>query len=119
MVRIKHATATRKRKKRVLKLAKGSFGRRKTNFTQAIRTVIKGLQYAYRDRKNFKREIRGLWIARINAGCKQEGMTYSRFINGLKKASVELDRKMLSELAATSPGAFRKVVKVSQDALAN
>lgn len=118
MVRIKHATATRNRKKRVIKLAKGSFGRRKSNFTQAIRTVIKGLQYAYRDRKNFKREIRSLWIARINAGARDAGMTYSQFMNGLKKANVDLNRKMLAEIAATSPGAFRKVVKIAQDARA-
>lgn len=116
MVRIKTAVASRSRKKKVMKLAKGAFGRRSTNFSQAIRTVIKGLVYNYRDRKNFKREIRQVWIARINAGCRENGMNYSRFIKGLTEANVELNRKMLSEIAATNPESFAKIVDVAKAA---
>ncbi len=116
MVRIKHAVATRKRKKRVLKKAKGQFGQRSTRYQQAIRSVTKGMEYAFRDNRAKKREIRKLWIARINAGCALEEISYSQFIRGLKKASVEVDRKILSELAISSPGAFRKLVKIAQEA---
>ena len=115
MVRVRSAVTAQKRKKRVLKKAKGQFGHRSTRYRQAKRSVIKGLTYAYRDRKVRKREFKRIWIIRINAACQESGMTYSRFINGLKKASVEIDRKALSELAISSPAAFKKLVKLSKD----
>ena len=105
MVRVRSPTTAQKRKKRVLKKAKGQFGHRSTRYRQAKRSVIKGLAYAYRDRKVRKREFKRLWIIRINAACQESGMTYSRFMNGLKKASVDIDRKALSELAVSSPAA--------------
>lgn len=114
MVRVKTNVASRKRKKRVLKDAKGQFGHRSTRYQQAKRSVVKGLSYAYRDRKVKKREFRSLWIVRINAACDELGVTYSRFINGLKKAKVELNRKVLSELAISSPGAFKKLAQLAQ-----
>jgi len=116
MVRVRSAVTAQKRKKRVLKKAKGQFGHRSTRYRQAKRSVVKGLSYAYRDRKVKKREFKRLWIIRINAACQEGGITYSRFINGLKKASVEIDRKVLSELAVSSPAAFKKLVKVSKEA---
>jgi len=116
MARIKAAVASRKRKKRLFKAAKGNFGARKSRFKEAKRTVIKGLTYAFRDRKVKKREFRRLWIIRINAGCREAGITYSRFINGLTEAKVDVNRKVLAELAVTSPAAFKKLVKVAQEA---
>ena len=115
MVRVRSATTAQKRKKRVLKDAKGQFGHRSTRYRQAKRSVIKGLTYAYRDRKVRKREYKRLWIIRINAACQENGMTYSRFMNGLKKAKVEIDRKVLSDLAVSSPSAFKKLVKVAKE----
>ncbi len=115
MVRVRSATTAQKRKKRVLKKAKGQFGHRSTRYRQAKRSVMKGLTYAYRDRKVRKREFKRLWIIRINAACQEVGMTYSRFMNGLKKASVDIDRKALSELAISSPAAFKKLVKLSKE----
>ena len=115
MVRVRSAATAQKRKKRVLKKAKGQFGHRSTRYRQAKRSVIKGLTYAFRDRKVRKREFKRLWIIRINAACQEDGITYSRFINGLKKASVEIDRKALSELAISSPAAFKKLVKLSKE----
>ena len=115
MVRVRSATTAQKRKKRVLKKAKGQFGHRSTRYRQAKRSVMKGLTYAYRDRKVRKREFKRLWIIRINAACQEGGMTYSRFMNGLKKASVDIDRKALSELAISSPAAFKKLVKLSKE----
>lgn len=117
MVRVRSATTAQKRKKRVLKKAKGQFGHRSTRYRQAKRSVIKGMAYAYRDRKVKKREFRSLWIIRINAACQEEGVMYSRFMNGLKKANVDIDRKVLSELAISSPAAFKKLVKISKEAL--
>ena len=119
MVRVKSSVARQKRRKRVLKQAKGQFGHRKNRFSQAKRSVIKGLVYEFRDRKVKKREFRRLWIIRINAACQQEGITYSRFIKGLKSAQVDLDRKVISELAISSPDAFKKLVNVAQEAVAN
>jgi len=116
MARIKAAVASRKRKKRLFKEAKGNFGFRKSRFKEAKRTIIKGLTYAFRDRKVKKREFRRLWIIRINAGCREAGISYSRFINGLTEAKVEVNRKVLAELAVTSPAAFKKLVKVAQEA---
>ncbi len=115
MVRVRSAVTAQRRKKRVLKKAKGQFGHRSTRYRQAKRSVIKGLAYAYRDRKVRKREFKRLWIIRINAACQEVGMTYSRFINGLKKANVEIDRKAISELAISSPAVFKKLVKLSKD----
>jgi len=115
MVRVRSAVTAQRRKKRVLKKAKGQFGHRSTRYRQAKRSVIKGLAYAYRDRKVRKREFKRLWIIRINAACQEVGMTYSRFINGLKKANVEIDRKAISELAISSPSVFKKLVKLSKD----
>lgn len=115
MVRIRSAVTAQKRKKRVLKDAKGQFGHRSRRYRQAKKSVIKGLTYEYRDRKVKKREFRRLWIIRINAACQEEGVTYSRFINGLTNANVEIDRKLISELAITSPAQFKKLVKLSQE----
>ena len=115
MVRINSAVTRRKRRKKVLKQAKGQFGKRSKHFTQAKRSVIKGLTYSYRDRKVKKREFKSLWIVRINAACKQAGLSYSRFINGLKKAGVAINRKMLAELAVTSPDAFQQLVGLAKE----
>ena len=114
MVRVRTNTAAKRRKKRVLKQAKGQFGHRSKRFRQAVRSVIKGLTYAHRDRKVRNREFRSLWIIRINAACREAGTTYSRFIKGLTAANVEIDRKMLSELAITDPKAFQQLVTLSQ-----
>lgn len=119
MARIKHAVATRQRKKKVLKQAAGQFGHRSRRYKQAKKSLIKGMTYQYRDRKVKKREFRRLWIIRIGAACKENGITYSRFIDGLTKANVEVDRKILSELAVSSPEAFKKLVETSQTALAS
>jgi len=116
MVKVRNAATAHKRKKRVLKKAKGQFGHRSTRYRQAKRSVIKGLTYAYRDRKVRRREFKRLWIIRINAACQENGMTYSRFMNGLTKAKIEIDRKVLSELAISSPTAFKKLVKASKEA---
>ncbi|MBN1869990.1 MAG: 50S ribosomal protein L20 [Candidatus Omnitrophica bacterium] len=115
MVRVRSAISTRKRKKGVVKSAKGQFGHRSRRYQQAKRSIIKGMAYAFRDRKAKKREFRALWILRINAACQEEGVTYSRFINGLKKAKVDINRKALSEMAISSPAAFKKLVKLSKE----
>jgi len=114
MAKIKHSAATRRRKKRVLKKAKGFVGDRSKQFQQARRSLMHALVYAYRDRRNKKRVFRSLWIARINAACRQEGVTYSVFMNGLKKAKVAIDRKMLAELAVNDMAAFKKLVQLVQ-----
>jgi len=118
MVRVKSSVATRKRKKRVLKATKGQFGHRKSRYRQAKRSLRKGMVYSYRDRKVKKREIKSLWIIRINAACRQEGLMYSRFIKGLKDAGVVIDRKMLAELAVNAPEAFKLLVGIAKDAVA-
>jgi large subunit ribosomal protein L20 len=110
MVRISSSTTAHRRKKRILTAAKGQFGQRSRRYKQAKISVVKGLTYQYRDRKVNKRMFRSLWIIRINAACREIGISYSRFIAGLLKANIALDRKMLSELAISSPGAFRKLV---------
>jgi len=112
MAKVKHSQATRKRKKRVLKQAKGYWGDRSKQYQQAKRVLMHALKYAYRDRKNKKREIRALWIARINAACREVGITYSVFMNGLKKAKVTLDRKILADLAVRDNVAFQKLVEM-------
>ncbi|MBF0533106.1 MAG: 50S ribosomal protein L20 [Candidatus Omnitrophica bacterium] len=118
MVRVSSAVTSKQRKKKVLKLAKGQFGHRKSRFRQAVKSVHKGLVYQFRDRKVRKRQFRSLWIIRINAACKEEGIGYNRFINGLKKANVEMDRKVLADLAVSQPQAFRKLVELAKAKLA-
>ena len=112
MAKAKHSVATRKRKKKVLKQAKGFWGDRSKQYQQAKRVLMHALKYAYRDRKNKKREIRSLWIVRINAACRQAGITYSVFMNGLKKAKINLDRKILADLAVRDSHAFKKLVEI-------
>lgn len=114
MAKIKHSVATKKRKKRVLKKAKGYWGDRSKQFEQARRTLNRALVYAYRDRRVKKREFRQLWIIRINAACREAGITFSRFMNGLKKAKVALDRKMLADLAVKDSKAFKKLVEIAK-----
>ena len=111
MARVKRGTTTHARHKKVLKLAKGYRGRNSTNYRIAIEKVEKGLRYAYRDRKNRKREFRGLWIQRINAGAREHGLTYSKLMAGLKNAGIEIDRKVLSDLAISEPASFASLVK--------
>lgn len=118
MARIKHASATKRRKNRVLKRVKGQFGHRSKRFRQAIRSLTKGMQYAYRGRKLKKREMRRLWNIRINAACRELGMPYSRFIKGLTNAQVAIDRKMLADLAVQSPEVFAQLVNLSKENLA-
>lgn len=117
MARIKGALMTRKRRKKVLKLAKGYFGAKSKLFKTAKEAVYKSGQYAYIGRKQKKRDFRRLWITRISAGCKQNDMNYSTFMNGLKKAGVMLNRKMLSELAIHDADAFAALVKKAKAAL--
>ena len=118
MARVKRGVTTHARHKKILKLAKGSRGRSKNTFRAAIQRVEKNLQYAYRDRRTRKRDFRSLWIQRINAGSRQHGLTYSQFMNGLKKAEIDLDRKILAELAVSEPAAFESLVGQARDALA-
>ncbi len=118
MARVKRGVTTHARHKKVLKQAKGYRGRGKNVYKVAIERVEKVLQYAYRDRRVRKREFRGLWIQRINAGAREHGMTYSQFINGMKQAGIELDRKVLSDLATREPAAFKSLVEQAQAALA-
>ena len=111
MPRSVNVVAARKRRKKVMKLAKGYFGRRKNVWTVAKNAVEKGLQYAYRDRKAKKRNFRRLWILRINAGARMHGLSYSEFIHKLKQADVELNRKVLADLALNHPEAFQAIVE--------
>ena len=119
MARVKRGVTTHARHKKVLELAKGYRGRSSTSFRIAIEKVEKGLQYAYRDRRNKKRSFRALWIQRINAGVRELGPTYSQFMNGMKLAGIELDRKVLSDIAIREPEAFKAIVATAQSALAN
>lgn len=119
MARVKRGVTAHARHRKVLKLAKGYRGRGSTNFRIALEKVEKALRYAYRDRRNKKRDFRGLWIQRINAGVRLHGLTYSRFINGLKLAGIDMDRKVLADLAAREPEAFKAVVDKAQAALAS
>jgi len=118
MARVKRGVAAHARHKKVLKLAKGYRGRAKAAFRVGIEKVEKGLQYAYRDRRNKKRVFRALWITRINAAVRQHDMTYSVFINGLKKASIELDRKVLADMAVFDKAAFAAIVQQVKAAVA-
>ena len=111
MARVKGAMMTRKRRKKILKLAKGYFGAKSTHFKMANQAVMKSLVYAYKGRKLKKRDFRSLWITRINAGCKENGLNYSRFMYGLKKLNITLNRKILAELAITDKAAFADLVE--------
>jgi large subunit ribosomal protein L20 len=117
MARVKRGVTTHARHRKIIKLAKGYRGRSSTNFRIAIERVEKALRYAYRDRRNRKRQFRALWIQRINAGARINGLTYSRFMNGLKKAGIELDRKVLSDIATREPAAFKSLVDQAAKAL--
>jgi large subunit ribosomal protein L20 len=118
MSRVKRGVTSHARHKKVLKQAKGYYGRRKNTIRVAKQAVEKAGQYAYRDRRNRKRTFRALWIQRINAATREHGLTYGRFIDGLNKAGVEVDRKVLSDLAIREPAAFRALVERAQGALA-
>ena len=118
MARVKRGTTTHARHKKVLEQSKGFVGRSSTNYRIALERLEKSLQYAYRDRRVKKRDFRALWIQRINAAVREHGLTYSRFIDGLNKAGIEMDRKVLSALAFDDPAAFSAVVEKVQAALA-
>ncbi len=118
MTRVRNAVATKKRRKKVLKKAKGYFGNKSRLFRYAKDAVERAESYAYRDRRKKKTEFRQLWIVRINAACRVEGLRYSEFINGLNKAEVKLDRKALSELAIHEPAVFKELVEKAKSALA-
>ena len=111
MARIKGAVATRKRRKKILKLAKGYFGAKSKHFKMAKQAVMKSGNYAYIGRRQKKRDFRKLWITRISAACKMNGINYSSFINGLKKSGIVLNRKMLSEIAISDPKGFEQLVQ--------
>lgn len=117
MARIKGAMATRKRRKKVLKAAKGYYGSKHTLFKTAKQAVMKSGQYAYIGRKQKKRDFRRIWITRISAAAKMNGMNYSSFMNGLKKAGIDLNRKMLSEIAISDPMGFATLVEAAKAAL--
>ena len=119
MPRVKGGYVTRQRRKKVLKLAKGYFGSKHTLYKTAHEQVMRSLAYAYRDRKNRKRDFRKLWISRINAACKLNGMKYSRFINGLDRAGIEVNRKMLAEMAINDAQSFAKLVELAKQGLVN
>lgn len=118
MSRVKRGVTARAKHKKILKQAKGYRGRRKNVYRVAKQAVMKAGQYAYRDRRQKKRQFRTLWIARINAGAREFGLTYSRFMNGLKKASVDVDRKVLADLAVFDKTAFEALVETAKKALA-
>ena len=118
MARTKGGVVSRRRRKRVLKLAKGYFGSKHTLYRTANQQVMKSLSYAYRDRKNRKREFRRLWIARINAAARINGLSYSTLMHGLKLANVSINRKMLSEIAINNPDGFVKICKTEEKKLA-
>ena len=117
MARVKRGVTAHARHKKVLKLAKGYVGRSSTAYRPALERVEKALQYAYRDRRNKKREFRGLWIQRINAACRENGIVYSRFIAGLKGAGIELDRKVMAAIAYDDPASFASLVEKAKAAL--
>ncbi|MDO8839172.1 MAG: 50S ribosomal protein L20 [Parvibaculum sp.] len=117
MSRVKRGVTAHARHRKIIKKAKGYYGRRKNTFRTANQAVEKAGQYAYRDRRTRKRNFRALWIQRINAGVREHGLTYSRFIDGLAKAGIEVDRKVLSDLAIHEPEAFKALVTQAQAAL--
>jgi large subunit ribosomal protein L20 len=114
MTKVKYSPTTRKRKKRVLKKVKGFWGDRSKQFQQARRALAHAMVYAYEGRKQKKRDFRRLWITRINIACRASGTTYSRFMKGLKKANVELDRKVLADLVVKDEAAFKKLVEIAK-----
>lgn len=118
MPRVKRGTKARARRKKIMKLAKGNVGGRRKLYRQARETVEKGLVYAYRDRRVRKREFRALWIVRINAAARAHGLSYSRFIDGLKRAGIEMDRKVLADLAQHDADAFGQIAGKAKAALA-
>ena len=117
MARVKRGVTSRAKHKKVLKAVKGQWGRRKNTIRVAKQAMEKSMQYAYRDRRNKKRDFKSLWIQRINAGVRAEGLTYSKFIHGLNKSGIKLDRKILAEIAYDNPEAFKTIVKKAQAAL--
>ena len=117
MARVKRGTTSKAKHKKVLKAVKGQCGRRKNTIRVARQAMEKAMQYAYRDRRNKKRDFKSLWIQRINAGVRAEGLTYSKFINGLNKSGIKIDRKILAEIAYDNPEAFKSIVKKAQAAL--
>ena len=117
MARVKRGVTTHARHRKVIKAAKGYYGARKNTFRAANQAVEKAGQYAYRDRRTKKRNFRSLWIQRINAAAREEGMTYGRFINGLGKAGIEVDRKVLADLAVREPEAFKALVEAAKASL--
>ena len=117
MARVKRGVTSHAKHKKVLKAVKGQWGRRKNTIRVARQAMEKAMQYAYRDRRNKKRDFKSLWIQRINAGVRAEGLTYSKFINGLSKSGIKLDRKILAEIAYDNPQAFKTIVKKAQSAL--
>ena len=117
MARVKRGVTSKAKHKKVLKAVKGQWGRRKNTIRVARQAMEKAMQYAYRDRRAKKREFRSLWVQRINAGVRAEGLTYSKFINGLNKSGIKLDRKILAEIAYDNPEAFKTIVKKAQAAL--
>ena len=117
MARVKRGVTSKTKHKKVLKAVKGQWGRRKNTIRVARQAMEKALQYSYRDRRNKKRDFKSLWIQRINAGVRAEGMTYSKFINGLSKTGIKIDRKILAEIAYDNPEAFKTIVKKAQAAL--
>ncbi|HEX2582042.1 MAG TPA: 50S ribosomal protein L20 [Dongiaceae bacterium] len=117
MARMKRGVTARARHKKVVKMAKGYVGRASTNFRIAIEKVEKGLRYAYRDRRRKKRDFRSLWIQRLNAGAREHGLTYSQFMNGLKKAGIAIDRKVLADIALKEPASFASLVAQAKSAL--
>ena len=117
MARVKRGVTSKAKHKKVLKAVKGQWGRRKNTIRVAKQAMEKAMQYAYRDRRNKKRDFKSLWIQRINAGVRAEGLTYSKFINGLSKSGIKLDRKILAEIAYENPQAFKTIVKKAQAAL--
>ena len=116
-MRVKTGVVRRRRHKKILKLAKGFYSGRRKHFRKAKEQIERSLVYAYRDRRNKKRDFRRLWITRINAACRLNEISYSRFINALNKAGIELDRKILADMAMNDPEAFSSVVKQAKDAL--
>ncbi|MBD3175071.1 MAG: 50S ribosomal protein L20 [Armatimonadia bacterium] len=117
MPRVKRGVAAHQRHRKVIKQAKGYWGRRHSLYKTAKEAVMHAGQYAYRDRRRKKRDFRRLWITRINAACRQNGMQYSRFIGGLRKAGVELDRKVLADIAVRDPQAFADIVQTARQAM--
>ena len=114
MTRVSRGVTARARHKKIIKKSKGYYGRRKNVFRVAVQAVERSMQYAYRDRKKRKSDFRGLWIQRINAGVRIHGLTYSQFINGLKKSSIDIDRKILADLAVNQPEVFKALINKVQ-----